>query len=252
MRRPYLFAGWLWYLGTLVPVIGLVQVGSQAHADRYTYLPQIGLLVALVWAAGEVFERRRELMPTAIALGCGVLVALGIGTWLQSGHWRSSDALYQHAVDVEPRGWLAWNNLGNQQLGRGELDRARRCFEEALRLFPGYSAAHYNLGNVHLRALEREQAIAAYQRALELDDSNLDAWNNLGVAYLNLQRYGEALAQFETALRLAPRHADALENLATACALKGDRARAEDACRRLAEVDAGRAANLRQQFDLVR
>ncbi|MCC6407074.1 MAG: tetratricopeptide repeat protein [Planctomycetes bacterium] len=250
VRRPYLLVGGLWFLGTLVPVIGLVQVGSQAYADRYTYLPSIGVFLAVVWAVGEWLERRPEQLATVASVGAGVSIALGVVTWMQTAHWRDNDSLYRRAIDVDERSWLAWNNLGNQRLGRGELEPALRCFEEAVRIFPRYAAAYYNLGNVRLQRMERDEAVAAYRRSLELDDSNLDAWNNLGVAFLNLGRYPEAVAQFESALELEPRHADSLENLALAYSLQKDRARAEEACRRLAEVDPARAVNARSQLGL--
>ncbi|MCK6447878.1 MAG: tetratricopeptide repeat protein [Planctomycetes bacterium] len=251
-RRPWVFVGALWFLGMLVPVIGLVQVGSQAHADRYTYLPQLGVLFALVWSLGEFVERRRELVPLVGALAVCALFALGFGTWRQSAVWRSNDALYGHAIEVESRSWLAWNNLGNQHLGRGELDDAQRCFETAAKLWPRYHEAFYNLGLVRLQKLDREGAIDAFRRALELDGDNLDAWNNLGVAYLNLRRFEEARAQFEHALSLDSKHADSLHNLALTHAFLGDRASCEAAVRRLAEVDAARAAAVRSEVGLAR
>lgn len=250
--HPYLLVGWLWYLGMLVPVIGLVQVGSQAYADRYAYLPQLGLLIALVWGVAELAERWPDRRAAVAALACGVVLALGAGTWLQSAHWKNGDALYRRAIEVEPRSWLAWNNLGNQHLGRGELDRALECFQEAVRIFPAYGDAYYNLGNALLARLEREAAIEAYRKSLALDDANVDAWNNLGVAYLNLQRYDEARAQFERALELAPAHADSLENLAWTCSLRGDRAGADEACERLGRVDPARSASLRARLGLGR
>lgn len=252
VRRPWVCVGAAWFFGMLVPVIGLVQVGSQAHADRYTYLPQLGVLFALVWSFGEFVERRRQLVPLVGALAVGVLVALGAGTWRQSAVWRSNDALYGHAVDVEPRSWLAWNNLGNQHLGRGELDEAQRCFETAAQLWPRYGEAFYNLGTALLQKSDREGAIVAYQKALELDGRNLDAWNNLGVAYLNLRRYEEARAQFERALALEPKHADSLHNLALTHAFRGDRAGCEAALERLGDVDAPRAAAVRSELGLAR
>jgi tetratricopeptide (TPR) repeat protein len=247
-RRPYLLVGWLWYLGMLVPVIGLVQVGSQAYADRYTYLPLVGVFVAVLWALGDWLERKPDAQSSVAALGGGVLLALGVGTWLQTAHWRDNDALYEHAIEVDDQSWLAWNNLGNQHLGRGELDRAAQCFREAVRIFPSYGEAYYNLGNALLRKLEREPAIEAYLKSLELDDANLDAWNNLGVAYLNVGKYPEAIARFEGALKLDPRHADSLENLALAYGVQGDREKLEQACRRLEAVDRARAAAVRERF----
>ena len=247
-RRPYLAFGWLWYLGTLVPVIGIVQVGSQACADRCTYLPLIGVFVVVAWGLGELVERRPELRAGLAAATGAVLLALGAAIWVQTGYWSDSVTLYRRTIAVEGRSWLAWNNLGNQHLGRGELDRAMECFQEALRIFPGYGEAWYNAGNVHMQRMDREPAVAAYQRALELDGGNLDAWNNLGVAFLNLGRYPEAIANFESALRIEPRHGASLENLALTYAMQRDGPRFEDACRRLRAADPAREAALRAKL----
>ncbi|MCC7011339.1 MAG: tetratricopeptide repeat protein [Planctomycetes bacterium] len=259
-RRPYLALGWLWYLGTLVPVIGLVQVGSQALADRYTYVPSIGLFVMLAWGTHELLEQRAG---GRAVLAAGALASLGACatlTWRQVGVWRSSDTLYQHAIDVTDSNWLAWNNLGNQHLRRAErntydttrrerdLRQALECFDAALRARSDYSHAWYNAGEAHLQLLEREQAVEAYRKSLELDDTNTDGWSGLGMAYLNLTRFDEARAACERALALDPRHAKALANLAFTYALQRDRGSFDATMQRLQAVDAALAANVYEQL----
>jgi tetratricopeptide (TPR) repeat protein len=246
-RRPYLAFGWAWYLGTLVPVIGLVQVGSQASADRYTYVPLIGIFVALVWWVGEVLTQLRCKPALAGVAGALVLAPLSIVSATQVGYWRDNTTLFRRALAVTERNWLAWNSLGNEQLEHGDLDRALASFEEALRILPGYADAAYNSGLVHLQRLDRERACALFSKAVALDPQHLDAWNGLGVAQMNLGRYGEALQSFDAALRIDAVYAITLTNIALTHTLRGDRAGFEDFERRLRAVDAARADELIKQ-----
>jgi tetratricopeptide (TPR) repeat protein len=144
-KRPYLAIGWFWYLGTLVPVIGLVQVGTQARADRYTYIPLIGLFLMLAWGAAELAQRvprARKAVVAAAALACSGCVA---GTWFQIQYWASSETLFRHSLEVAEAP-LSHNNLGNALMAKGQLPEAIREFRAALRLLPRYADAHFNLG----------------------------------------------------------------------------------------------------------
>ena len=146
-RYPYLLMGWLWYLGMLVPVIGLVQLGSQAMADRFTYLPQIGLCIALAWAATDVcrsLSYRRWLCGIVSALVLAVLMGCA---WRQTSFWHDSETLWTHTLACTSQNSVAHNNLGNALAGRGQVDEAITHYQKALEIKPDYAEAHNNLGN---------------------------------------------------------------------------------------------------------
>ncbi len=243
-RRPFVLVGWLWFVGTLVPVIGLVQVGSQALADRYTYVPLIGLFVAVAWGVPDLMGGWRHARPVLVALGAAVVLLLSLATWTQTAHWRDSATLYTRAIAVTTKNWLAWNNLGNHHLRRGELPQALTAFETALRIKPGYADAWYNAGVVFSRSGNHVRAISAYREALRLDSTNADGWVNLGLAHQALGQSREALAAHETALRLRPHDSVALANLVVVSAQTGDPHKAREAFRTLRAVDPARAAEV--------
>jgi len=251
-RAPYMAAGWFWYLGTLLPVIGLIQVGGQARADRYTYVPMIGLWVAIAWGAAELLRR----WPRAqMALAAGAVLLCVPPAWTQIGYWQNSGTLFRHALAVTSGNYLAEHNLGNYLLeipGRlpeaidhlqaslrlhpesakahtdlatalvripGRLPEAIAEYRAAIRLAPEAAIPHNNLGNALAHVPGRlPQAIAEYQTALRLDPDYPAAHNNLGSALMKTGRTAEAIAQFHAALRLEPDYAEAHANLAGALA----------------------------------
>ncbi len=178
-RRPHLLAGWLWYLGTLVPVIGLVQVGVQSLADRYTYIPLVGIFIALSWEAGDRLSRLR-VRPSGAAVVAGlVLSALVAVSGVQVRYWRNSVALFRHALSVEPDNWVAHVNLGWALEQEGRLDDAASHYRAALAIRPGNPYAHNNLGYV-LELLGRtDEAVFHYREALRLKPDYLYARKNL-------------------------------------------------------------------------
>ncbi len=217
--RPYLIVGWLWYLGMLVPVIGLVQVGSQSMADRYTYLPLIGLFVIVAWVVGDVLPRpgaARLAVPAAIAL-----VALSWSTRAQLGVWRSSETLFEHALAVTERNYVARNNLGLVLAERGLLDEAVTHYEAALSYEPDHAPLHVNLANARLKQARADEAFRHYRRALELDPDSADANYNLGLALARQGRFEEAVARYEKALRAAPEDPELHNNLGSSLARLG-------------------------------
>ena len=161
-RRPALFVGWAWYLGTLLPMIGLVQAGGQAMADRYTYLPHIGLCVLAVWAVADAAGRSTRARTAAAAVAALALPALAAATWVQTTHWRTSETLFRHALAVTEGNWLAHNNLGVAWGTLGDEGKALEHFTEALRIRPGYPMAEENL-----RRLREAQALRAAPPAAE-------------------------------------------------------------------------------------
>ena len=251
-KRPYLLVGWLWYLGMLVPVIGFVQVGNQAWADRYTYLPQLGLYIMIAWAASDLCGRRRG-GRVALATAAGVsLTALLILAHLQTRYWRDSVSLWTHALDCTAKNGFALNNLGAALSQQGKWDEAVPRFESALRINPDAAEVHNNLGIALSRQEKWDEAIQHYQRAVQLQPDYVGAlcnlgfalgkqgkWNEavpcferaaqlcpdsaeshncLGVALGQQKRWSEAIAQFERALQLDPHHAQARQNLVLALA----------------------------------
>lgn len=243
-RRPYLLVGWLWYLGTLLPVIGLVQVGAQAMADRYTYLPHVGLLVAAVWGVHDLAGAARRARLAAAVGGAAVVAALAAAAFLQAGHWRDAPSLYGHAIAVTRRNFVAWNNLGIFHLGRGDVSRAAECFGEAIRAKPDHAISHYNLGVAYAQAGHGPAAMAAYREAVILEPEYADAWVNLGLLLRATGELDAAISCHARALRIRPGDPYALEDLAIAHAQRGDPASAAAALRSLAGVNPPRAAEL--------
>ncbi|HYA13972.1 MAG TPA: tetratricopeptide repeat protein [Syntrophales bacterium] len=211
-RRPYLIVGWLWYLGTLVPVIGLVQVGNQAMADRYTYVPLIGLFIAMAWGIPNVFSTGRFRRLVLGLLGGGVVV-LSVIAWSQTGYWRDGVTLFSRALTVTQDNWLAWNNLGVTYDKLGQPQQAITYYREALRIKPDLNKAWYNLGVAYEKLGQPGQAISYYREALRTKPDDVDAWNNLGVVYDKLGQPQQAIVYYREALRIKPDHADAWNNL---------------------------------------
>jgi protein O-mannosyl-transferase len=217
--RPYLAVGWFWYLGTLVPVIGLVQVGSQARADRYTYIPLIGLCIMLAWFAAGIVERwpgaKRAVWISAVA-ACLCMAAL---TRVQIEYWQNSETLFRHALAVTNRNSVAHNNLGMALTGiPGRLPEAIAEYEAALEIQPDHAEARNNLGTALARVPGRmPDAIAQYQMALRIKPDYVEAHNNLGAALLETPgRIPGAIEQFQSALRSRPDYEEARNNLAIA------------------------------------
>jgi protein O-mannosyl-transferase len=220
-RHPYLLVGWLWYLGTLVPVIGLVQVGVQAMADRYTYLPFIGLFIMVAYGMADL-GARWHVPKFLLPVGAGVVLsALMICTWVQVGYWRDSVSLFEHALKVTGGYSLTHNNLGAALMKQGKPDQAIPHFTEALRLNPNYAEAQNNLGLALAAQGKMDQAIAHYAEALRLRPGYAVVHNNLGMALAAQGRFDQAVAQYAEALRLKPDLADAHNNLGIALVGQG-------------------------------
>jgi len=221
-RRRYLIVGWLWYLGTLVPVIGLVQVGSQAMADRYTYLPSIGIFIMVAWGAAELFSKWRY-RKIGLGVSAGIVLAvLLICTRMQVRHWQNTFTLFGHARKVTRSNPITHNNYGYSLLERGQLDEAIREFREALRLEPKHSKAHNNLGSVLIMKNKISEAIEEFREAVRLKPDFPDACSNLGLAYARLGKYELAIENFDKALQLRPDWPEVYNNLGLAYAHLGE------------------------------
>ena len=217
-RHPYFLTGWLWYLIMLVPVIGIVQVGAQARADRYTYLPQIGLYLLLTWAAADLcagWRHRRVVLG-----GCAtiILVALIFCARTQTAYWRNSESLWTHTLACTSDNFIGQNGLGNALLKKGSVDEAIAHFQKALQIIPDNAEAHYNLGSALLKKGSVDEAIAHFQKALQIKPDYVEAHNNLGNALFKKGNVDEAIAHYQKALQIKPDYAEIRNNLAVALA----------------------------------
>ena len=214
-KFPFVPVGWFWFVGMLVPVIGLVQVGDQSMADRYTYLPLIGLFLVLVWGAEEACRRWRVAKPTSGFFAVFLLALCALQTREQLGYWQNSGTLFRHALAVTTNNYVAENDLGTWLASQGRITEAMDCYRRSLQIKPGNVDALYNLGNAFARLGDWDNAIADYRRALELTPDQADILNNLGRALAAKRQFADAIASFEAALKLNPDSASAHNNLAT-------------------------------------
>jgi len=229
-RAPYLLVGWLWYLVTLLPVIGIVQVGDQAMADRYSYVPLIGIFIAIAWGVPALIGIGERDAPAARAraqalgaVGAAVVVVLAFAAHRQVGYWRSSKTLFAHAVLVTPRNYLAYNNLGaallddavrdNRNINRDLLDEAMRDVQKSLEIKPNYAEALYNLGTILGRSGRTDEAIEPLQKALSIRPDMPKVHNNLGVIQLGWHHFPEAEAQFRAAVKSDPDLSESWQNI---------------------------------------
>lgn len=221
-RDPYLLTGWLWYLVMLVPVIGILQVGVQARADRYTYLPQIGLYLLLTWAAADLCARWRY---GRAALGGGaaiILVALIFCARTQTIYWRNSATLWTHTLACTSDNFMAHYGLGHALFDQGKVEEAIAQYQAALEINPDYAEACNNLGNALLQEGKVDEAIAHLQRALQINPDYAEACNNLGNALLQQGKVDEAIAQLQRSLQINPDDASAHDILGNALLQKGN------------------------------
>lgn len=219
--RPYVMVGWFWYFITLIPVIGLIQVGKQAMADRYTYVPLIGIFVLIAWGLPDlvsVLAGQRYRVVSA-ALRCFAIVVIGVLAvmcYSAVGVWRNSITLFSQALKVDPTNSLAYNNLGNALSDLGEFDQAIECYNKALRYHPEYADARYNLAEAYRQSGEVDKAISEYKRVIRMYPGYTKARNNLGSIYALQGKYDLAIAEFEAALKVDPDNPDIRRNLENA------------------------------------
>ena len=214
-ERPFLAVGWFWYLVTLAPVIGLVQVGSQARADRYMYVPMVGLLIMLAWGVPALLARRPQFrMPMAVAAALACCACLP-PAWAQAADWRNSETLFQHALKVTADNYLAEHNLGSALLEEpGRLAEAEQHLQRAVQLDPDSVRAHTDLGSALAKMGRFPEAIAEYRAALRLDPASAITHHNLGSALAEADSLPAAIGEYEEALRLDPEYATARADLA--------------------------------------
>ena len=238
-KRPYLLTGWLWYLVTLLPVIGIVQVGAQAMADRYTYVPLIGLFIIVTWCVAD-FAAWLPAPRTGLAIASGAaLAALALCSFVQVGYWRNNVTLFEHALEVTSGNLLAHKNLGVELSSQGRYPEAIGHFTKAIEINPNDAELYYNIATALGAQGRLEEAIRMYSLALEADPENADALFNLGNAYSRQGRIEEAVQCYVRALEHRPEDADVLHNLGAALGAQGKTDEAVAAFREALRVQPG-------------
>jgi protein O-mannosyl-transferase len=221
-RYPFFAVGWFWFLITLVPVIGFVQVGLQSMADRYSYLPAVGLYVILAWGAPALAERWQLRGPILVLPGAVLLLTAAVVTWHQLGYWQDSVTVYRHALRVTKGNYLVNYNLGLLLANSGKPDEAITQYREALRIRPDDTPSHNNLGLTLAGKGDLDAAIGEFREALRLDPNYAEAHSNLGVALANKGDLDAAIHELRETVRISPNDLDAHGNLGYALASKGD------------------------------
>jgi protein O-mannosyl-transferase len=240
-RKPYLFVGWSWYLGTLIPVIGLFQVGSHAMADRYTYLPLVGLFLMAAWGIPDLLLRYAWGRRFLIISGAASLLYFGVVAYVQVGRWAGSTSLFEHAVRAAPGSGLAHYNLGVALQQEGRLEEAMKHYGAALGSSADYYEAHNNLGVLLAGEGRLSQAIEHFHAALRIKPDHADAQNNLGLALMQAGDLHEATARFSRAIQLRHEFAEAHFNLGIALFRQGRLDRASAHLREALRIRPGRA-----------
>ena len=221
VRQPCLIVGWLWFAGMLVPAIGLVQVGIQSMADRYGYVPLVGVFIMVVWGACEGLGSSAAGRWVLGAAGALALAACAVLTPRQIGYWANSESLFEHAVAVTDDNYLAYNNIGFYLSNRGETAESMKYYQSSLRINPNYEEAHNNLGFALAGLGSNQEAIVEYIKALSIKSDLTEAHNNLGNALAAVGRNDEAIHEYLAALKENPRHAQAHNNYGIALATHG-------------------------------
>ncbi len=215
-RRRYVAVGWLWYVVTWLPVSGLIPVGAHSRADRYTYVPLIGVFIVVVWGGCEVLARWRVPKVVTGAIVGVILAACLVQTRHQLAYWQDTGKLFRHALAVTEENDVAHNSLGTDLIERGDIDEAVGHFRAALQINPESADSYNNLGVVLSRKGQAEQAMASFRRAIEINPNHVQALNNLGHELATKGQYTEAIACYQTALRSRPDQADIHVNLGNA------------------------------------
>jgi protein O-mannosyl-transferase len=247
-KQPFLLVGWFWYLGTLIPVIGLVQVGGQAMADRYTYLPSIGIAIGLGWGIPFLVPSEKMRKKILFPIGIAIMTVLSILSWRQCGIWENSLKLYTHALKVTENNHLAHNNLGVALFEEGKFEEAiyhcskaiqiaprsadaRVCrgnayaklslhqqsiddYNKAIFLKPDYAECYFSRGDLYGKLGQYQRALEEFNQGIRLMKNSSEAYNNRGICHAELGCFHLALEDFNEAIRLMPQNADALKNRA--------------------------------------
>ncbi len=221
-KYPFLLVGWLWYLGMLVPMIGFIQVGLQPRADRYTYLPQIGLYILITWGALELPGRWRGKYGALGVIGAIIITALIGCSRVQTSYWETSETLWGHAIDTTSNNYVAIYNLGNVLLRKRQPEAAIALFQKAIQIKPDLERPYVDTGSAFMLLGQPDEAIVYYERASEIKPDLPEVWSNLGTAFLSKGQVDEAIQSYQKAVAIKPDSADMRYNLGRAFADKAD------------------------------
>jgi len=211
-KLPFLFVGWFWYLGTLIPVIGLVQVGKQAMADRHTYLPSIGIAMMLVWGVSSLFRRNDNNKKILFTMGIAVMTILTLLTWRQCMYWENTFELYNHAIRVTKNNFFAYKGRGMEYYLRGRHQQAIEDYNMAIRLMPSEAETYNNRGAAYGSLAKYERAIEDFNQTIRLNPDHANAYFNRGFAYSYLGQDQQAIQNYDMAIRLKPDYTNAYVN----------------------------------------
>ena len=238
-RRPYLPVGWLWFLGTLVPVIGLVQVGSQAMADRYLYFPMIGLLIMLIWGAADLGKKNAAMRISMVILGIALILGAFFETRQQLKHWRSSRLLFEHTLAVTGPNAVVYSNLAHALFEEGDWKGAEENYRNAIRCDPKYANAHANLGAVLDRQGRTGEALEEYRKGLALNPGHADAHYHLGLMMEGQGNFPDADRHYGEAQNSDPAHIQAVRQRGALAMKLGNYAKAAEYFRMALQNDPG-------------
>jgi tetratricopeptide (TPR) repeat protein len=232
-RYPYVTIGWLWYLVTLAPVSGLIQVGSHSMADRYTYIPLVGIFIIAVWGVSEMLSRVWRWRELAAFGACALALAIGAVTSYQLQYWSNSEALLRRALAVTGPNGIAENNLATALALRGAYEEALPHALRAVNLRPADEEVVFNMGNIMAGLRRDDEARAWIEKSIEMNPRLEKAYTNLGALLIRQRRFNEAIGRLQTAMGLNPESPVTRLNLAVALAATG---RTDEAAARLEEA----------------
>jgi len=221
LRHPYFLIGWLWYLGMLLPVSGILTQGMERHPDRFTYLPQIGLAIAISWGTAAVIGRHPSYRRLGVFVVGLILACLMISACWQTGFWSDNETFWTRSLAITPRNAWARTWLGFTRYEQGRIPEAIEQFQLALQIDPNYDGAHYNMGVVRSKSGQTAQAIDHYRKAISVKPNHAKAHNNLGNALAAVGRFADAIQECREALRIKPDYAEAHFNLGNSLAMTG-------------------------------
>ena len=212
-QKPYLLIGWFWFLGTLVPVIGIIQIGMQGMADRYMYIPSVGIFISMTWAVFDLCNERKTFKVICSIGGCILIIIYASISYIQTVYWANSIILYNHSLSVTKKNYVLHRFLGDALMNLEQFEKAHHHFSKALEINPQYVAAYNDLGSLYFRTNHYKRASHFFHIGLNINPNNSGLLNNLGVTYAKLDDLNSAIKYFKDALIALPGFLDAKKNL---------------------------------------
>ena len=219
-KRPYIAVGWFWYIGTLIPVIGIINVGSFSMADRFTYVPLIGIFIIVAWGIPEFLHNKAD-RRIILAISATLILLLSLTAWNQVTYWENTINLFSHSLKVTNNNYIAHDTLASTLLEKGKPDKAIQHYERVIKIKPNYAGGHNNIGNAYKKLNKIPEAIHHYSEAIRLDNKFTDAYYNLGVVFLEKKKHKAAEQYFRKVIEYNQESFEAYDNLGTALAAQG-------------------------------